>query len=163
MIEHARDFAAAGIPYIFDPGQGLPMFSGPELLELIAGRQASRSTTTRRASSSRRPEKRPEEIAKLVDCLAVTLGAEGSTLWIDGDRYPVPAVEAEGVVDPTGCGDAYRAGLLHGMARGWGWLKSARLASVMGALKISHRGGQNHRPSRDAIGERLRQDFGETL
>ena len=75
----------------------------------------------------------------------------------------MPAVEADGLVDPTGCGDAYRAGLLYGMARGWNWLKSARLASVMGAFKISHRGGQNHRPSREAIGERLRQDFGETL
>jgi adenosine kinase len=163
MIEHARDFAAAGIPYIFDPGQGLPMFSGAELLELIAGAASLTVNDYEARIVEQKTGKRPEEIAQLVHCLAVTLGAEGSTLWVEGDRYPVPAVEADGLVDPTGCGDAYRAGLLHGMARGWSWLKSARLASVMGALKISHRGGQNHRPSREAIAERLRQNFGETL
>ena len=163
MLEHARDFAAAGIPYIFDPGQGLPMFSGAELLELIAGAASLAVNDYEARIVEQKTGKRPEEIAKLVDCLAVTMGAEGSILWIEGERYPVPAVEAEGLVDPTGCGDAYRAGLLHGMARGWSWLKSGRLASVMGALKISHRGGQNHRPAREAIGERLRQDFGETL
>jgi adenosine kinase len=163
MIEHSRDFAAAGIPYIFDPGQGLPMFSGPELLELLAGAAALTVNDYEARVVEQKTGRALAEIASLVDCLVVTRGAEGSTLWFDGLRHDVPAVEPEAVVDPTGCGDAYRAGLLHGLAKGWSWLKSARLASVMGALKIAHRGGQNHRPARESIGRTLREKFGETL
>jgi adenosine kinase len=163
MIDHARDFAAAGIPYIFDPGQGLPMFSGPELLELMAGSTSLTVNDYEARIVEQKTGKPMAEIAELVDCLVVTRGAEGSSLWIDGARVDVPAVEPEALVDPTGCGDAFRAGLLHGIARGWDWLESARLASVMGSLKIAHRGGQNHRPSREVIAERLQQAFGQTL
>jgi adenosine kinase len=163
MIEHARDFAASGIPYIFDPGQGLPMFSGPELLELIAGAAALTVNDYEARVVEQRTGKSLVDLATLVDCLVVTRGGEGSSLWFDGERHDVAAVEPEALVDPTGCGDAYRAGLLHGRARGWDWLKCARLASVMGALKIAHRGGQNHRPTREAIGRRLQENFAETL
>jgi adenosine kinase len=93
----------------------------------------------------------------------VTRGAEGSTVLTGGRRIDVPAVEAESAVDPTGCGDAYRAGLLYGMARGWSWEKAARLASLMGSLKIAHRGGQNHRPAREEIARRFREAFAEAL
>jgi adenosine kinase len=163
MVEHSRDFAAAGIPYIFDPGQGLPMFSGPELLELISGAAALTVNDYEARIVEQKTGKALAQIAELVECLVVTRGAEGSTVWFDGGRHDIAPVRAEAVLDPTGCGDAYRAGLLHGMARGWGWLKSARLASVMGALKIAHRGGQNHHPSPELIGARLRENFGETL
>jgi adenosine kinase len=163
MIEHSRDFAEAGIPYIFDPGQGLPMFSGPELLELMAGSVSLTVNDYEARIVEQKTGKSMVEIAELVDCLVVTRGAEGASLWIEGDRVDVPAVKPETVVDPTGCGDAFRAGLLHGIAQGWGWLESARLASVMGSLKISHRGGQNHRPSRDSIARSLQQNFGQTL
>ena len=163
MIEHARDFAAAGIPYIFDPGQGLPMFSGPELLELVDGASGVALNDYEARIVEQKTGLGTARLAEKVDCLIVTRGAEGSTLYTGGRELQVNAVAPDALVDPTGCGDAYRAGLLYGRARGWPWLKAARLASVMGALKIAHRGGQNHAPSRTDIGERLRQNFGETL
>ncbi len=163
MVEHAAGFAAAGIPYIFDPGQGLPMFSGGELLDLIAGAAGLTVNDYEWRIVEQKTGKSLEDIAALVDCLVVTRGAEGSSLWTGGRRHEVAAVRPDAVVDPTGCGDAYRAGLLFGRARGWEWLKSARLASVMGAIKIAHRGGQNHRPTREGIGRHLRENFAETL
>jgi adenosine kinase len=163
MIEHARDFAASGVPYIFDPGQGLPMFAGPELLEFIAGAAALTLNDYEARVVEQKTGKSLADLATRVDCVVVTRGGEGSSLWIKGERHDVAAVEPEALVDPTGCGDAYRAGLLHGRARGWDWLKSARLASVMGALKIAHRGGQNHRPTRESIERHLRENFAETL
>jgi adenosine kinase len=93
----------------------------------------------------------------------VTRGAEGSSLWTGGQRHDVAAVKPAALVDPTGCGDAFRAGLLYGMARKWDWVRSARLASVMGSIKIAHRGGQNHRPSREAIVAQLRENGGGTF
>ena len=163
MIEHARDFAAQSIPYVFDPGQGLPMFSGDELLDLIAGAAALTVNDYEARIVEQKTGKSLDEVAKLIDCLVVTRGAEGSTLRTGGGRVDVPAVAPERVVDPTGCGDAYRAGLLYGMARGWSWPRSAQLASVMGAIKIAHRGGQNHRPTREEIGRLLGSAFGDTL
>jgi adenosine kinase len=102
-----------------------------------------------------------EELAREVEALVVTLGAEGSRVHWRGETFAVPAVKADAVVDPTGCGDAYRAGLLHGIANGWDMRRSARLAAVMGAIKIAHRGGQNYKPSRAEIGSRHREAFGE--
>jgi len=93
----------------------------------------------------------------------VTLGAEGSRVHWRGEVFEVPAVKADAIVDPTGCGDAYRAGLLHGIAAGWDLRRSARLAAVMGALKIAQRGGQNYAPSRADVGARYREAFGEDL
>ncbi len=98
-----------------------------------------------------------------VGAVFVTRGGEGSTVYADGGEIVVPALEPEAIVDPTGCGDAYRAGLLYGMARGWTWEKCARLAALMGSIKIAHRGGQNHRPARAEIARRFRDAFGETL
>ena len=163
MIDHARDFAAAGIPYIFDPGQGLPMFSGPELLGLIDGAAGLALNDYEARIVEQITGVGLAGIAGRVECLIVTRGAEGSILWTEGKELQVNAVKPDALVDPTGCGDAYRAGLLYGRARGWPWLRAARLASVMGALKIAHRGGQNHAPSRADIAERLRQDYGESL
>ena len=99
----------------------------------------------------------------MMEAVVVTRGPEGSSVYAAGGRIDVPAVKPEALVDPTGCGDAYRAGLLYGMARGWSWEKSARLASVMGSIKIAHRGGQNHRPARDVIARRFREAFAEAL
>jgi adenosine kinase len=163
MIEHARDFAASGIPYIFDPGQGLPMFSGPELLELVDGAMALTVNDYEARIVEEKTGRGVAEVAALVDCLVVTRGAEGSSLWISGGRVEVAAARPAAVVDPTGCGDAFRAGLLHGLSQGWDWPRCARLGSVLGALKIAERGGQNHRPTREAIAASLRENFGETL
>ena len=163
MIEHARDLAAARIPYVLDPGQGLPMFSGPELLELLAGASALAVNDYEARVVEQKTEKPIAEIARMVDAVVVTRGAEGSSVHQGGRMVDIPAVEPDDLVDPTGCGDAYRAGLLYGMARGWEWPRSARLASVMGSIKIAHRGGQNHRPTREGIAARLQEAFGETL
>ena len=163
MIEHARDFAAAGIPYVFDPGQGLPMFSGEDLMELIAPARALAVNDYEARVVEQRTGRSVEEIARMIDAVVVTRGADGSSVFTAGARIDVPSVKPDAVVDPTGCGDAFRAGLLYGMARRWKWEKAARLASVMGAIKIAHRGGQNHRPTREAVAARFRAAFGETL
>jgi len=98
-----------------------------------------------------------------VPAVVVTRGGEGSTIHAGGERHEIPAVRAEALVDPTGCGDAYRAGLLYGRARGWDWKLCGQLASVMGSIKIGHRGGQNHRPAREDIATRLRESFAQAL
>jgi adenosine kinase len=163
MIEHARDLAEAGIPFVFDPGQGLPMFSGPELLELIERARALTVNTYEARVIEDKTGRRVEDIARTIGAVVVTRGAEGSTVHVDGRSIDVAAVPPEALVDPTGCGDAYRAGLLYGMARDWAWERSARLASVMGSIKIARRGGQNHNPSRDDIARKLREAFGDQL
>jgi adenosine kinase len=163
MIDHARDFARAGIPYVFDPGQGLPMFSGPEVLELLAGARALTVNDYEAKVVEQKTGLTVAELAGRVEAVVVTRGAEGSSVVTREGRADVPAVKPDALVDPTGCGDAYRSGLLYGMARGWSWLRSARLASLMGSIKIAHRGGQNHRPARARIEERLREAFGESL
>jgi adenosine kinase len=163
MIEHARDLGAARIPFIFDPGQGLPMFSGPELLELLSGARALTVNDYEARVVEERTGRKVEEIARTVGAVIVTRGAEGSIVHADGNALRIPAVKPDALVDPTGCGDAYRAGVLYGMARNWSWEKSARLASVMGAIKIAHRGGQNHAPPKAEIARRFGDAFGEKL
>jgi adenosine kinase len=163
MIEHARDFAARSIPYVFDPGQGLPMFSGPELMELIAPAAALAVNDYEARVVEQKTGKTVAELARMTGAVVVTRGGEGCTVVTAQGEVRVPAVPPEGLVDPTGCGDAFRAGLLYGMARGWDWKRSAELASVMGSIKIAHRGGQNHRPARETIERRLAAAFGGKL
>ena len=163
MIDHAAGFAAAGIPYVFDPGQGLPMFSGPELLDLIRPAACLTVNDYEARIVEDKTGRKVEDLARSMGAVIVTRGAEGSTIHSGGRSIDVPAVPPEAVVDPTGCGDAYRAGLLYGMARDWSWEKSARLASVMGSIKIARRGGQNHSPTRDEIARKLADAFGEEL
>jgi adenosine kinase len=163
MIEHARDLAAARIPYVFDPGQGLPMFSGPELLDLMKGARALTVNDYEARVVEDKTGRKVEDIARDIGAVVVTRGGEGSSIHAGGKRIDVPAVAPEALVDPTGCGDAYRAGLLYGMARDWPWERSGRLASVMGSIKIARRGGQNHRPTREEIAGKLRETFGDEL
>jgi adenosine kinase len=162
MLEHAEQCAAHGIRFLFDPGQGLPMFSGEELERVLR----SASFVAVNDYEGRLLEEkcgRPlEDIARSVQALVCTLGAKGSVIYAGGQRHEIPCVEAEAVVDPTGCGDAYRAGLLYGIVRGWDWPRTGRLASVMGAIKIASRGAQNHTPSREAIEARFRRAFGHS-
>jgi len=163
MIEHARDFAQAGIPYVFDPGQGLPMFSGEDLMSLIRPARALTVNDYEARVVEQKTGQSMARIAEAIEAVVVTRGGDGCTVFHAGRSTDIPAARADKVVDPTGCGDAFRAGLLYGMARGWSWEKSARLASVMGALKIAHRGGQNHKPARGEIAARLHEAFGETI
>ena len=163
MVEHSRDMAASGIPYIFDPGQGLPMFSGPDLLELMKGAKALTVNDYEARVVEDKTGIKVQEIAERIGAVVVTRGGEGSTVYTPGGRIDVPAVPPDALVDPTGCGDAYRAGLLYGLARSWDWERCARLASVMGSIKIARRGGQNHTPTRDEIGRKLSESFGDSL
>jgi adenosine kinase len=144
MLQHAEQFNAAGIPFVFDPGQGLPMFDGPELAHFVElaswvtvndyeGRMLCERTGLSCAELSRR-----------VLGLVVTLGAEGCEVWIDGEKTLVPPVKASAVVDPTGCGDAFRGALLFGLEQGWPLVRCAALGNRVGAHKIASRGGQNY-------------------
>jgi adenosine kinase len=163
MFQHAREFRDAGIPFLFDPGQGMPMFSGDELLEFIDMADYLALNDYEAQLMQEKTGQTIEALAKKVRALVVTLGARGSVIHAEGQRHEIPCVEADDVVDPTGCGDAYRAGLLYGMARGWDWQTTGRLAAVMGAIKIASRGGQNHRASRDEIAVRFRKAFGANI
>lgn len=160
MLKHARDLAAKGVPFIFDPGQQLPMFSGDELLEFLDLATYACLNDYETKLLSDRTGKSLEDLAARVEALIVTLGAEGSRIHAKGEIIEIPCVEADAVVDPTGCGDAYRSGLLYGIANGWNWKQTGSLAAVMGAIKVAHQGCQSHTPSRDEIGERYRKAFG---
>ena len=160
MLQHAREFHAAGIPFIFDPGQGLPMFNGDELLEFV--RMADYLTVNDYEAQllQEKTGQTLDALARHVKALVVTLGAKGSLIHANGRQVEIPCAKPDAVIDPTGCGDAYRAGLLHGIASGMDWELTGRLASLLGAVKIAHRGGQNHHFTRDEIAERCRRDFG---
>lgn len=162
MLAHAQQLAAAGVPFIFDPGQGLPMFSGEELLAFMQMATYCSVNDYEARLLMERTGRSIESLATEVEALIVTLGAQGSQIHTAGERIDVPCVKADEVVDPTGCGDAYRAGLLYGIARGYDWQKTGRLASLMGSVKIGYRGGQNHAPTRDELAARYAAAFGET-
>jgi adenosine kinase len=161
MQKHARDLAAAGVPFVFDPGQGLPMFSGDDLMEFMGLATYACFNDYEAKMLCDRTGRSLEQLAGEVSALIVTRGGEGSHIYADGQRHEIPCVKADSLIDPTGCGDAYRSGLLYGIANGWDWEKTGRLAAVMGAIKIAHRGGQNHRPDRDEIGRRFATAFGK--
>jgi adenosine kinase len=162
MQQHARECAEHGVPYLFDPGQGLPMFSREELDEFL--RQASYVAVNDYEGKmlEEKTGRKLEELARGVKALVATLGAQGSIIYAGGKRFEIPSVKADKVVDPTGCGDAYRAGLLYGIARGWDWDTTGKLASVMGAIKIAHRGAQNHTTGRAEIETRFKCAFGRS-
>jgi len=161
MIEHARQFAEAGIPFIFDPGQGLPMFSGDDLMQFMDAATYCALNDYEAQMMTEKTGKSLEALAECVEALIVTRGAQGAEIYTAGQRIDIPCVKADELVDPTGCGDAFRSGLLYGIVNGFDWQTTGRLASVMGSIKIAHRGGQNHAPSRDEIAERYASAFGE--
>ena len=160
MLQHAREFQAAGIPFLFDPGQGLPMFSGAELTAFVNQASYVAVNDYEGQMLQDRTAMKLEDLARKVKALVVTLGARGSLILTGGARIEIPPVTAERVVDPTGCGDAYRAGLLYGIAAGLDWPVTGRLASLLGSIKIAQRGGQNHRFTREEIAHRYRDAYG---
>jgi adenosine kinase len=163
MLQHAREFADLGIPFVFDPGQGLPMFSGAELLQIVELADYITLNDYESKMLESRTGKTLDELIPMVRALVVTRAAEGSSIYADGRHYDIPCVRPERVVDPTGCGDAYRAGLLYGIAKRWTWDKTGRLASLMGSIKIAAKGGQNHAPSRNDIDALYAFHFGAPL
>jgi adenosine kinase len=163
MLQHARELVAAGIPFVFDPGQGLPMFSGEEVLAFLKDATYLAVNDYEGKMVEDKTGRRLEDLADMVRAVIVTRGADGSTIYSEGKRYDIACVKAKEVVDPTGCGDAYRAGLLYGIGQGWDWRKTGQLASLMGSLKIASRGGQNHTATRNEIDARYRAAFGMPL
>jgi adenosine kinase len=163
MLQHAREFHEAGIPFLFDPGQGLPMYNGEELLDFIDKADYIAVNDYEGQLLQERTGKTLEALAKLVKGLVVTRGSEGSIIYANGQQIEIPCVKPEEMLDPTGCGDAYRAGLLYGIANNMDWQTTGTLGSLMGALKIARRGGQNHSFSRDEIGQRYFEAFGNRI
>jgi adenosine kinase len=151
MMNHAAECKALNIPFMFDPGQGLPMFNREELLKFIDDATYIAVNDYEAILLSEKTSLSTEEISKKVEALIVTLGAKGSMIYADNKTYKIDPVKVEDPIDPTGCGDAYRAGLLYGISKKWDWQSIGRLASVMGSIKIRSQGGQNHSPTRDNI------------
>jgi len=160
MIEHATQFAEANIPFIFDPGQGLPMFDGDDLLKFID--QATYVTVNDYESQllQDRTGLSPHEIAERLEALIVTRGGEGSHVYTQEKRLEIPAAKAEQLLDPTGCGDAYRSGLLYGLMNNIDWEITARIAALMGSIKIAHHGTQNYEFTKEEFEARFKQEFG---
>ena len=163
MLQHAEQFHDARIPFIFDPGQQMSVFKGYELKHFI---ELADYVAVNDYEARVLEERIGEPIAKLterVKAFFVTKGAEGSVIYADGQQISVPSVREERRVDPTGCGDAYRSGLLYGIERGWSWQKIGRLANTMGSIKIENRGPQGHQPKREEIEARFVMAFDEPL
>ncbi|OEU60217.1 MAG: sugar kinase [Desulfuromonadales bacterium C00003094] len=163
MIEHAAQFAAADIPFIFDPGQGLPMFSGEELTNFI---EQATWVTVNDYEWQLLQEKTGLSVAEITDrveALIVTRGDKGSVIYCNGDEYLIPTVTPSEINDPTGCGDAYRAGLIYGLNRGLDWEITGRIASLMGSIKIEHNGTQNHQFTLEEFCQRYQQEFGSSF
>lgn len=163
MVQHASEFVHAGIPFIFDPGQGLPMFDGEELMNFID--QATWLTVNDYEWQliQERTGKTQDEIAKYLDALIITKGPEGSLIYNNNEVYHIPAAKPSELKDPTGCGDAYRAGLLYGLTNNLGWEVTGRIASLMGAIKIEHQGTQNHSFEIDEFKKRFEESFDMTF
>jgi adenosine kinase len=163
MIQHAAQFAAAGIPFIFDPGQGLPLFSGDDLKAFIAQATWLAVNEYEWQLIQDKTKLTARQIAEQLQALIVTRGAEGSSIYTGGRELSIPAAKPDAVVDPTGCGDAYRAGIIHGLLHGLDWETTGRIASLIGAIKIAARGTQNHRFTAEEFERRYAQAFGSPL
>ncbi len=163
MLEHARDMHAEGIPFVFDPGQALPLFDGPALLQCLEWATWCTVNDYEAQLVADKTGLTLAQIAERVKALIVTRGADGSDVYEGGRIARIPAVKPECIADPTGCGDAYRGGLLYGLAEGWSVEKAARLGSLMGAIKIAVKGPQNHAITREAVADAYAAAFGEKL
>jgi adenosine kinase len=160
MIKHAKDCFDQNVPFMFDPGQQLPMFSGAELLTFIEQATYVAANDYEVEMLMDRTGLTLPQIAEKLEALIVTRGEKGSEIYTGGERFEIPCVTATAVVDPTGCGDAFRAGLLYGIVNEMDWPTTGRLASLMGAIKIAHQGGQNHVDTADGIAAKFEKAFG---
>jgi adenosine kinase len=159
MIQHAAQFASAGIPFIFDPGQGLPMFGAEELQSFISQARWVTVNDYEWQLLQQKSHWGVREITSRVEALIVTLGAAGAVIHTRGEEILIPPAPVGQVVDPTGCGDAFRAGLIHGLLHGLDWLRTGHIAALMGAIKVESRGTQNHRFTREEFARRLVSTF----
>ncbi len=163
MIEHSAQFAEAEIPFFFDPGQGLPMFDGEELTSFI--KQADYVCVNDYESKllMDKTGMNLEQVAKEVNALIVTRGGDGSDIYSAGEQIHIDPIKVSALKDPTGCGDAFRSGLLYGVTNQWDWQSTGQLASLMGGIKIEQPGTQNHKPSRSDIENRYQENFGTEI
>ena len=162
MLQHAEQFAAAGIPFIFDPGQGLPMFGGEDIVRFVEQANWVAVNDYEWELIQQKTGWTAADLTRRVEALVVTRGAHGSTIYTPQEEITIGCARPKAVVDPTGCGDAYRAGLIHGLLHGLDWRTTGQIASLMGAIKIECRGTQNHRFTPAEFEERLRQSFGSS-
>ncbi len=160
MQLHAREFSEQGIPFIFDPGQGMPMFNGDELLELINLATYATFNDYESELMQDRTGLSLKQLAECVDALIVTRGGEGSSIYTDEKCIEIPSAKAKTLSDPTGCGDAYRAGLLYGIMNEFDWETTGRIASLLGSIKIEHHGTQNHSFTMEIFKKRYVESFG---
>jgi len=163
MIQHAEQFADKGIPFIFDPGQGLPMFGGEELLRFLDLATYVIVNDYESELLRKRTELSVDEVAERVDVYIVTRGARGSRVRVNGKLLEIPAARPKALNDPTGCGDAFRAGLINALQNDMDWETAGRVASLMGAYKIEQHGTQNHRFTKDEFEARFKREFGYAL
>lgn len=163
MIEHAQQFAEANIPFIFDPGQGLPMFDGDDLMAFIGQAKYAVLNDYESQMLVQKTSKSIEELAANLDALIVTKGGEGSVIYQDGQIITVDAAPISESLDPTGCGDSYRAGLLFGLSKGYDMQVCAQIGAICGAIKIECSGTQNHSFTMDSFKQRYQSVFGETF
>ncbi len=160
MVQHARQFHTADIPFIFDPGQGMPMFNGEELLEFVELADWVTLNDYEAKLMEERTGLNPEQLAAKVRALIITKGGDGSLIYTRGGIVEIPSAQPKAVVDPTGCGDAYRAGLLYGLTEAMDWETTGRIASLLGAIKVETPGTQNHGFTLNEFKERYRENFG---
>lgn len=163
MQLHAKEFAEQKIPFIFDPGQGMPMFDGEELLELLDLATYATFNDYESELMQERTGLSLDEIAERVDALIITMGGEGSKIYTAGKCIEIPSAQAKELADPTGCGDAYRAGLLYGIMNEYDWETTGRIASLLGAIKMEHNGTQNHSFTMESFNTRYLESFGSSL
>ena len=163
MIQNAKEYAEAGIPFIFDPGQAMPLFNGEELRAFIE--QANYVTVNDYESNLlvERTGWSEAEIASKVKAYIATRGPKGAVIHADGTTYDVPPAHERRITDPTGCGDAFRAGLIFGIEKGYEWMTIGRMSNLMGALKVEHPGTQNQRFNHDEFSLQFRQQFGYAM
>jgi adenosine kinase len=160
MFANAERLHQRGIPFIFDLGQAMPLFDGADIERMIGLARALTANDYEAGVIEQRTGRSIAGIAQTMQAVVITRGGEGATLMTGGQTIEIPPVKPAALVDPTGCGDAHRAGLLYGLTRGWNWLDCCRLANVMGAIKIASRGAQNHAPARAQIDAMLRSAYG---
>ena len=163
MIQHAHDFAAESVPFMFDPGQNLPLFSKEELMTFLEQATWCVMNDYESQLMMNTTGESINTLAQHVDALVVTRGGEGSVVYTGDDEIEIPTVNVDNAVDPTGCGDAYRAGLLLGLENGWDWETSGRVGSLIGAIKVQQEGTQNHQFSMDEFAQQYEAYFERTL
>lgn len=163
MVEHATQFAEAGIPFIFDPGQGLPMFNGEDLKRFVEQCTWVTVNDYEWQLLKDRTGWDVDDVTSRTRALIITRGGEGSLIHTGNAQYEIPTAAPRSVEDPTGCGDAYRAGLLFGLLNDLDWETTGRVASLMGAIKVEHHGTQNHRFTREEFEERFKASFGRSI